>query len=484
VIRSTTAGDPDPANNNRTFTDLTVDASSSTTPNSIHPDQHALVFVSSNPNIWFEGSDGGLMRSSGAYADVSSQCASRGLSATATTTCQRLLSSVPTLLTSLNTGLDTLQFQSLSINPKRPTQELLGGTQDNGTFLYEGSSVLWPQTIGGDGGQSGFNVKNPDTRFHTYFLPQVDVNFRGTYTLGWDWVADPFFPGGNLVENASFYIPIISDPNRRRAGSMFAGLQGVWRTRDDGGSQAPLDLHCNEFTGDAISVGNGGTVQFTCGDWVELASPTGTTDPHGDLTSTVYGSTRTGGYVVAVTRAPSDTGTLWAGTRFGRVFISKNADAVSNVTGADGSSVTYTRLDSLDPNSPGRFVSGIYVDPRNPNHAWISYSGYSARTPSQPGHVFSVTYDPTAGTAVWTSLDGSLGDIPITALVRDDETGDLYAANDFGVLRLPNGSTVWRTAARALPMAEIPALSISTSARVLYAATHGRGAYVLQLPGD
>ena len=166
------------------------------------------------------------------------------------------------------------------------------------------------------------------------------------------------------------------------------------------------------------------------------------------------------------------------------MFISKNADAVSNVAGADGSSVTFTRLDSLDPNSPGRFISSIYVDPENSNHAWISYSGYSARTPSQPGHVFSVTYDPTAGTASWTSLDGSLGDIPVTALVRDDETGDLYAANDFGVLRLPRGSTVWRTAARGLPMAEIPALSISTSARVLYAATHGRGAYVLQLPED
>lgn len=95
-----------------------------------------------------------------------------------------------------------------------------------------------------------------------------------------------------------------------------------------------------------------------------------------------------------------------------------------------------------------------------------------------------MTYDPVGGTASWTSLDGSLGDMPITALVRDDATGDLYAANDFGVLRLPSGSSVWPTAARGLPMAEIPGLSIDTRARVLYAATHGRGAYVLQLPED
>ena len=72
----------------------------------------------------------------------------------------------------------------------------------------------------------------------------------------------------------------------------------------------------------------------------------------------------------------------------------------------------------------------------------------------------------------------------MTALVRDDETGDLYSANDFGVLRLPRGSTTWQTAGSGLPNVEVPGLSISRSARVLYAATHGRGAYWLQLPED
>jgi hypothetical protein len=172
---------------------------------------------------------------------------------------------------------------------------------------------------------------------------------------------------------------------------------------------------------------------------------------------------------------------LWAATDTGRIFISKNADSVSSVPGADGSSVTYTRLDTLAANAPARFPSAIYVDNRNPNHAWISYSGYSAATPKTPGHVFDVSYDPKTGTATWTSLDGSLGDMPITSLVRDDVTGDLYAANDFGVLRLPHGTSQWQTAARGLPKAEVPNLSISTSARVLYAATHGRGAYVLNL---
>src|SRR5206468_11454477 len=119
-----------------------------------------------------------------------------------------------------------------------------------------------------------------------------------------------------------------------------------------------------------------------------------------DLTASAAdyrGTTRAGGNVAAVARGTSDTATLWAATTTGRVFISKNDDATNT-------DVTYTRLDSLAANSPGRFVSGIAVDPMNPNHAWLTYSSYSALTPSTPGHVFSVTYDPVGGTATWTNL--------------------------------------------------------------------------------
>jgi hypothetical protein len=194
----------------------------------------------------------------------------------------------------------------------------------------------------------------------------------------------------------------------------------------------------------------------------------------------VYGTTRIGGFVAAVERAPSDTGTLWAATNTGRVFISKNADAAAG-------SVTYTRLDTLPSASadPGRFVSGIYVDPANPNHAWISYSGYNFNTLAQPGHVFEVTYNQGANDATWTSLDGSgataFPDFPATDVVRDSN-GDLYAANDFGVMRLANGSTDWVAAGTGLPMVEVAGLTIVPSARKLYAATHGRSAWQLTLP--
>jgi hypothetical protein len=188
--------------------------------------------------------------------------------------------------------------------------------------------------------------------------------------------------------------------------------------------------------------------------------------------------TRAGGNVAALARA-SDTKTLWAATTTGRVFISKNADN-------SASSVQYTRLDSLAANSPGRFVSGIAIDPAHPNHAWITYSSYSALTPATPGHVFSVTYNQGAGTATWTNLDGSGGpgfpDFPATGIAFDSVTGDVYVSNDWGVLRLPNGSSNWQVAGTGLPMVEIAGLTIVPSARKLYAATHGRSAWRLTLP--
>ena len=473
-IRSTDAG--------VSFTDMTYDATTGApppgsyasiypgtgiAPNGQHPDSHAIVEIPGTNSAIF-GGDGGLMRSNGAFADISSQCASpRGLSGTELATCQQLLSVVPTYLYSLNKGLSTIQFQSLSVAADNP-KHLQGGNQDNGTFETYGSAVTWPAIMYGDGGQSGFNVANSALRFNTFTNSFHDVNFRNGDPTKWVIASGPIVASGESAL-AQFYTPIIADPNPAAAGTIFQGSLSVWRTQDWAGNQAFLEANCPEFTT------FGGTP--TCGDFVRIG-PTGATN----LTTSAgdyRGTTRSGGAVAAVARGTSDTATLWAATTAGRVFISKNADNATNTA------VTYTRLDSLAANSPGRFISGIFVDPTNPNHAWISYSSYSSLTPTTPGHVFSVTYDQGAGTATWTNLDGSGGtafpDFPATAIARDSN-GDLYVGNDWGVLRRANGSSDWVVAGSGLPQVEVAGLTIVPSSRVLYAATHGRSAWKLTLP--
>jgi hypothetical protein len=393
VLLSTDAG--------QTFSDVSWDAS--TPPNGIHPDQHALVVSDSNPYLFFEGSDGGLMRSSGDFVDASAQCAARGLSGDNLTLCQGLLSRIPSYLYSLNKGLSTLQFQSLSVNAFDP-KNLMGGTQDNGTFETTGSSVVWPQIIYGDGGQSGFNAANSAIRFNSFYGQYHDGNFQNGDPTKWVIISGPI---AGSPEGSNFYAPIIADPNPAMAGTIFEGSQSVWRTQDWGGDQAYLEANCPEFTTSGADP--------DCGDFVRIG-PAGATD----LTGAALG-TRAGGFVAAIERTASDTGTLWVATTTGRVFISKNADAAAG-------SVTFTRLDTLPSATadPNRFVSSIYIDPANSNHAWISYSGYNLNTSAQPGHVFEVTY--TGTDATWVDRSSNLQDLPITDLVRDDVTGDLYAA--------------------------------------------------------
>ncbi|PYL07894.1 MAG: hypothetical protein DME33_08900, partial [Verrucomicrobia bacterium] len=294
-------------------------------------------------------------------------------------------------------------------------------------------------------------------RFNTFFANYTDANFRNGDPSKWVVISGPLF-----AEVSAFYKPIIADPVV--AGTIFLGEQSVWRTQDWGGDQTFLELNCPEFTTPGDQPG--------CGDFVKIGNGV----PSTDLTSALWGD-RSLGTVAQVARSSTDSNTMWAATSTGRVFFTSNADAAAG-------SVVWERLDSSSSVDPGRFVSGITIDPANPNHAWLSYSSYSSLTTETPGHVFEVTRT-APSTATWTSLDSPGGtpfpDFPATGIARDSN-GDLYVSNDWGVLFLANGGASWVPAGTGLPMVEVAGLTIVPSARLLYAATHGRSAWRLRLP--
>ena len=470
VIYSTDAGN--------SFTDMTWDATFKSTPvgsccqfnpvapNGIHPDQHALVVSPTNPGLFFEGSDGGLMRSSGSFTDVSGQCSTyRGLTGPNLTLCQQLLSRVPSTLYSLNQGLSTLQFQGISVDPQN-VRYVQGGTQDNGTWIADWPAGIFAQEIYGDGGQSGFSSTNAAVRFNSFTGQANDASFRGNSPAWWVEISGPILFSS---ESAQFYAPVIADPHPSNPQTIFQGSNSVWRTQDWGGSQAYLEANCLELYQ---------PYSPSCGDFVQIG-PAGSTDLTANNAGDYRGTGRSGGNVAAIQRTGKDTGTLWVATTTGRVFLSKNADNPS------ASAVTYVRLDNLPSAtaSPGRFVSGIFVDPKNTNHAWIVYSSYSALTPATPGHVFSVTYNPVAVDATWTSLDGAgataFPDFPATSVAFDGAAG-LFVSNDWGVMILPIGSANWTVPGTGLPMVEVTDLQIVPQYRRLYAATHGRSIWQLQ----
>lgn len=439
VVRSTDAGVH--------FTDMTNDAQAR--PNGLHPDHHALVFApGSGGDVFFSGSDGGVVQQRGPFVSRSGQCARRGLSGAELVDCQQFLSAVPTQNNNqVNQGLATLQFESASTSPDGSI--IQGGTQDNGTWESD-RDAGWIETVGGDGGASGFNVDTTTIRYHSYYAPQHDVNFRSGKPNGWDWISDPLLASG---ETASFYPPFLADPTT--GGTVFDGLQHIWRTTDNGGQRAYLQTHCNELTGD---------FKVQCGDWVPLGGD------HGDLSSDFWaGTTDTGNYVASIERATSDSSTMWAATRYGRVFFSGNANA------KNPGDVKYQQVNQV-LGLPARFISGISIDPADAHHVFISYSGYSAYRPG--GHVYEVTWDPKTQTGTKKDLSYDLGDQPVTDVVYSPTTGALFASTDFGVVTLPKGGSSW-VATQGLPRGAVYGLTLSPSTKELFAATHGRGIWEL-----
>ncbi len=153
--------------------------------------------------------------------------------------------------------------------------------------------------------------------------------------------------------------------------------------------------------------------------------------------------------------------------------------------------MVFDRIDD-DPTAgptPNRFVTAIYVDPKDPNHAWVTYSGFNAKTPATPGHVFEVRYVP--GASTFRLLDGNeprdrMGDIPATSIAVSD-SGTIYVGTDYGCVA-SKGDGSWRQCGSGLPhMPVADLIYVRDQMRPpykgkerLYAATHGQGVWELK----
>ena len=169
-----------------------------------------------------------------------------------------LLAAIPDAITPINDGLDDLQFQSLSFNPKDPAHDVLGGTQDNGTWSFDAHARPWFESVGGDGGQSGFDAGNADIRYHNYFDATPEVNFHGD---------DPNDVAGHLRpapdhRRGALVLHAVHRGPEGTPGRLFTGLEHVWRTDDNGGDEA--DLRPTAATRSHLDPDRADP----CGDWV------------------------------------------------------------------------------------------------------------------------------------------------------------------------------------------------------------------------
>ena len=241
---------------------------------------------------------------------------------------------------------------------------LQGGTQDNGTWQTPGNPVKWENTMIGDGGQSGFDAANPDFRFHTFFNATPDVNFSNGDIADWNWIADQIYFGARA--------PGVLRPDhlatRWCPDRCTSALAHVWRTKTHG-----MGAERSTSSGLAATSGSGFSQTISAATGLPLGRTTAWRTYRAGLRAPLYGADRQGGNVAAVERVTA-TYVDALGGHSARAACSSR----STPTPSPRAPSTFTRLDSLAASDPNRFVSGIHIDPADPNHAWISYTGFTA----------------------------------------------------------------------------------------------------------
>ena len=511
VLLSTDAG--------ATFTDMTYDATDDLQPHGIHPDQHSIV---THPKDWkrfLETGDGGIMRSNGNFVDDSADCQSvvaphptnPAITAARIATCQAVTKRIPERLDSINKGLNTLHFYQMTYNPNR-RGELAGGTQDNGSWMRQPGTNTWIETFVADGAFNGFDAKLPDYSMHSWQSGALAILDEPRNQEASFWIADTLRVLGAAPfpyprEAVSFIVPTLFHPTVSKL--MFTSREHVFRSTNGGVNPNfaydKVKQHCNNWFGDG-DINESGAYQpdiDVCDDWKAMGDPghagrltlgplalcPTAAAPNGPWTVPCtmptggwpFGEDRSGGHVSVNEPSPSDPNVVWAATGPGRIFVTTNAGA------ADPAAIVWRRIDPSSSVDPGRYPTDIYVDPSDPNHAYITYSGYNHVTPDTPGHVFEVRFNRATGTATFTSLDGSgrnaIGDLPVGTIERDDRSGDLYAGTDFGLIKRSASSNGWRHVSGGPPTTTIPYVDIDQKRRVMYVTTHGFGAWSLSLSG-
>ncbi len=173
-----------------------------------HPDQHAIGFLPSNPDIMFNANDGGIFRTDD---DRSRQCT----------------------WTPLNNGYVTTQFYAVAIAPDAANALLFGGMQDNGTYLTTSlsSQARWKNMLAGDGTFCAVGANNT-----VYVSAQTAVIRRQTYNNDFSTLtasAEVQPSGGSFL----FVNPFILDPTNTNI-MYLAGTRDLWRQNNLSGGNS------------------------------------------------------------------------------------------------------------------------------------------------------------------------------------------------------------------------------------------------------
>jgi len=388
-----------------------------------HPDQHAALIAGSKLYV---GNDGGV------YA--------RPLSDHRTGHWENL-----------NAHLDALQFYGAQGSGDG---NIYGGLQDNGSSKVftapttikddrgNDITVSSVQVFGGDGGYTLVDPNNSDNVMTEYVgLTALNSTDGGK---NWHFVVPP-------DPNPRFIAPINMD--RTNSDHLVSGGAIVWNSEN----------------------GVGGTTSWTNIFDTRTAKGGGAASQVTALDAVTIGGTE---YVAVGWCGPCNASfATGGGFRSGFVMLKNDGSgwqATHQVCTGGSSTCAAAGL-------PLRYISGVKIDTANPDHAYLSLSGYSRNWMIGPddstvsGHVFETSN----GGAGWSNASGNLPDAPMSDIVFNN--GKLIVASDFGVFVSSDNGATWSHLGTNLPNVVVDQITLDPNG-ILVAATHGRGIWTIAAP--
>jgi uncharacterized repeat protein (TIGR01451 family) len=327
-------------------------------------------------------------------------------------------------------GLSAFEFQSLATSPE--TEMIFGGTQDNGGVAWWPGTKQWTNLrCCGDGGFAAYETFNVGGLYDKTDL-YITSNLNGLSDLailplrsvdGGDHWPGPGVPpvtydlGLNGTEARSFYPPLV-----------IAGGYEMFATNRLYTSVDQL-FH-----------------------WTSR-SPTLSSDPESEIFSL-------SDVITAIAVAPSNPSRWYLGYYSGKVYYTDGACSTLSC---------WTQVSNPSGSAP---VTWLAVDPSSPDTVYATVSGFA------PGiHAFKTIN--AGGTWTTTGSLAELSGVPANTITIDPGASNtLYLGTDHGIYRSDNAGGAWYRHSNGLPNVPVYAITPDASRGLLYAATHGRGAWL------
>ncbi|MBW3544782.1 MAG: T9SS type A sorting domain-containing protein, partial [Bacteroidetes bacterium] len=383
-----------------------------------HPDQHRLLFYPSNPARAIAAHDGGLSTTVNILADDEDETEKVDW-------------------TFLNRGYVTTQFYTIGLDQSQVNDLIIGGMQDNGSYLTPAANNInnnWTRVLGGDGGYT--HVANRGAYYYVSFQNSqiYRLTLNDNYGLSSFARVDP--PDAGLVNGQAYLFvnPYVFDPTSQNRMYLAAG-DVVYRNRNvsqiPSGSQQPAGLN-----------------------WQRLIE---TQVDSGSISA------------ISISSVPADI--LYYGTSTGEVYKATNANSEPVVS----------HISSPDFPEDG-YVAHISINPANADELVVVFSNYKVR---------SIFYSDNGG-ETFVHASGNLEEFPngegSGPSVRHVEiipltTGDvLYLAGTstglYSTRQFNGESTVWQQEAPELiGRVVVPQIRHRSLDGRVVVATHGNGVY-------